>query len=108
MGEGGKVLDKIGEGIGTATNNVAEYRALLRGIEEAKRRAAKRLILRSDSQLLVRQLTGVYKVKESTLKRLVARALQELSVFSHWEIHHVPRELNREADRLANAAFLGE
>jgi ribonuclease HI len=98
----GEVLEERGERIGTATNNVAEYRALLLGIRRAAELGASELELVGDSELVVRQVKGEYKVKDATLRALHAEAMQALRPFASWSIRHVGRELNAGADRLVN------
>jgi ribonuclease HI len=100
--EGGALLEERSEAIGTATNNVAEYRALLLGIERARALGASRLELIADSELIVRQVKGEYKVKEETLRELHRQVQQALGRFAGWSIRHVRREENAEADRLVN------
>jgi len=104
---GGEVLEEVGETIGQATNNVAEYKALLRGIDLAAAQGASELELIGDSELVVRQVEGRYKVKNAGIKPLheeVKRALQE---FDSWSIRHVRRAENADADRLVNQALDG-
>jgi probable phosphoglycerate mutase len=103
--EDGEVVASVSEDIGTATNNVAEYRAVIAGLEEAKRLGATEVDLRADSLLLVRQLTGEYRVKAPGLKPLAGRAAALLRQFDSITITHVRRELNEVADALANAAL---
>lgn len=103
--EQGHVVAEIAQPIGVATNNVAEYQAFLKAVEEAQRKGADSVDIRSDSQLLVRQLTGKYKIKDPHLQRLAGRAIRGLSMFERWTLQHIPRELNRKADRLANSAL---
>ncbi len=98
----GEVVAEIAEGIGVATNNVAEYRALLAGLARAAELGATRLSVRSDSRLLVEQVAGRFRVKNPTLQVLHQQARELLRQFPRWEIRHVPREENRGADRLAN------
>lgn len=98
----GEVVDEIAEGIGETTNNVAEYTAALRGLRRAAERGARDVLLRSDSNLLVQQLTGRYKVRAEHLKPLHAAVLAEARRFERIRFEHVPRERNTEADRLAN------
>jgi ribonuclease HI len=100
--EGGRVLHEIAEGIGPATNNVAEYRAAIAGLRAAADRGARTLILRSDSRLLIEQLAGRYRVKKPTLQRLHEEARAEMKRFEDVALEHVPREMNADADRLAN------
>jgi len=103
----GAVVEELGETIGKATNNVAEYRALLRGIELAAAHGATELELIGDSELVVRQIEGRYKVKDATLRELYEEAKRELTGFESWSIRHVRREANADADRLVNAALDG-
>jgi ribonuclease HI len=98
----GEVLEERSEAIGTATNNVAEYRALLLGIERAAALGAKRLELIGDSELIVRQVKGEYKVKDEALRELHRQVRAALGSFDEWAISHVRREENEEADRLVN------
>jgi ribonuclease HI len=100
--EGGNVLAEIAEWIGETTNNVAEYSAALEGLRKAADLGARRVHLRSDSKLLIEQLAGRYKVKASHLRPLHAEVLGIMSGFERVRLQHVPREQNREADRLAN------
>jgi ribonuclease HI len=103
----GEVLEKVGEKIGKATNNVAEYRALLRGIELAKEHGAGELELIGDSELVVRQVEGRYKVKNAGMKELYDEAVRALRGFDSWSIRHVRRAENADADRLVNEALDG-
>ena len=103
----GEVLEQTGEPIGRATNNVAEYRALLLGIERARAFGAAELDLVGDSELVVRQLKGEYKVKDPGLRELHAQVRAALAGFERWSIRHVRREHNAEADRLVNEALDG-
>jgi probable phosphoglycerate mutase len=98
----GEVLAEIAEGIGVATNNVAEYTAAIRGLERARELGAQEVLVRSDSRLLVEQLSGRFKVKNPTLQRLHAEASSLAAGFARIRYEHVPREQNTEADRLAN------
>lgn len=102
IGGGGEVVERLHRGIGEATNNVAEYRALLLALERALEAGATDVTVCSDSELLVRQLQGRYRVKHPALQPLFAKARELISAFRHFEIRHVPRELNAEADALAN------
>jgi ribonuclease HI len=103
----GEVVAAVGEKIGTATNNVAEYRALLRGIELAAEHGATEVEIIGDSQLIVRQVDGRYKVKHADMKELHGRAKEALAGFDAWTISEVRRGHNAEADRLVNEAFDG-
>jgi ribonuclease HI len=98
----GEVLEEVGEAIGRATNNVAEYRALLLGIARAREQGAAEVDLVGDSELVVRQVQGRYKVKDEGLRPLHAEVKAALRNFEHWTIRHVRREHNAEADRLVN------
>jgi len=102
QGPGGEVLEERGERIGEATNNVAEYRALLLGIERAAALGASELELVGDSELIVKQMKGEYKVKDAGMRKLHAEAKHALGSFESWSIRHVRREHNAEADRLVN------
>ena len=102
---GGEVLEEVGERIGHATNNVAEYKALLRGIELALAHGAGELELIGDSELVVRQIEGRYKVKDAGMKELHAEAKGALGSFASWSIRHVRRAENADADRLVNQAL---
>jgi ribonuclease HI len=98
----GEVLAEIAEGLGETTNNVAEYTAAIRGLERAAALGATEVTLRTDSQLLVNQLTGVYRVKTSHLQPLHRRLRSLAAGFERVTYEHVPRARNTEADRLAN------
>jgi ribonuclease HI len=101
----GAIVEERGEKIGRATNNVAEYRALMLGIELAAAHGADELELIGDSELIVRQVEGKYKVKDATMKELHAQVKAALAPFDQWSIRHVRREHNADADRLVNAAL---
>jgi ribonuclease HI len=104
----GEVLYEAHETIGRATNNVAEYRALIFGIEKAAQLGATELELVGDSELIVKQVRGEYRVKDAGLKQLHSAAQKALSNFAEWEIRHVKRERNAEADALVNQALDAE
>lgn len=103
----GEVLEEVGQKIGNATNNVAEYKALLLGIDRAKAFGADEVELVGDSELIIKQVQGKYKVKNEGMKPLHAEAKQALSSFDSWTVRHVKRELNGDADRLVNEALDG-
>ncbi len=103
--DAGAVVEQVGETIGTATNNVAEYRALLRGIELAAAHGADEVELIGDSELIVRQIEGRYKVKHADMKELHAQAKKMLADFDAWSIRHVKRAQNADADALVNQAL---
>jgi ribonuclease HI len=98
----GRVLAEVARGIGVATNNVAEYRAAIAGLERAAELGGSAITLRSDSRLLIEQLAGRFRVKNPTLIRLHEETRSMLRRFHSVSLEHVGRELNREADRLAN------
>jgi ribonuclease HI len=98
----GEVVEERAESIGPATNNVAEYRALLLGIERARALGADEIELVGDSELVVKQVRGEYRVKDAALKELHNRVRQKLERFDDWSIRHVRREDNEHADRLVN------
>jgi len=98
----GTVLAEVAEGLGRATNNVAEYTAVIRGLERAQELGAAEVLLRSDSQLLINQLTGRYQVKSPHLQPLHRRVRELAEAFDSIVYEHVRRERNTEADRLAN------
>ncbi len=100
--EDGRVLAEIAQGIGETTNNVAEYTAVIEGLARAAELGARSVTLRSDSQLLINQLTGRYRVKAPHLQPLHRRARSIAAGFERVSFEHVPRERNVEADRLAN------
>jgi ribonuclease HI len=98
-------LATVSEGIGTATNNVAEYRAVIAGLEAAQPFGARLLRLRADSLLVIRQLEGAWKVKHAGLRPLHARAAELLATWPEVDLAHVPREQKADADLLVNAAL---
>ena len=100
--EKGAVVRELSRYLGHATNNVAEYEALLMGLEALIKLKRNKIVVQSDSQLLVRQLNGEYRVKDEKLKVLYQRAAGLLRQFGSYRIVHVRRELNKAADRLAN------
>ena len=105
--QGGTVIEEFAESIGTATNNVAEYRALLAALEWATRHGHPQLHVRSDSLLLVQQMLGNFKVKNAGLQPLHAKARALAREVGRVTFEHVGRALNKHADRLANAAMDG-
>jgi ribonuclease HI len=104
----GEVLDETAEPIGVATNNVAEYRALLRGLERARALGAREVEIVNDSELVARQVSGAYKVRHPAMKPLHAEAMAALGEFDRWRIRSVPRADNARADELVNAALDAE
>ena len=103
----GTTVAEIAEPLGRATNNVAEWTAVLLGLEEARRLGASQVDLRMDSQLVARQISGIYRVKHPDLKPLHAAVMRLLRGFDGYSVGHVPRELNVDADRLSNVAIDG-
>ncbi len=101
----GAVVEAFGEAIGQATNNVAEYKAIIRALERARALGARRITLRADSELAVRQLTGRYQVRNEGLLPLFRQARRLLASFQRAAVEHIPRERNRAADALANEAL---
>ena len=113
-GAGAVLLDQQGreiaaraEYVGRCTNNAAEYRALVMGLQMAVENGCTDLDIFLDSELIVRQLTGRYKVKKSTLKPLFSQAQQLLQCFTNFSVTHVPRAKNQRADQLANQGIDG-
>lgn len=101
----GNILAEISQYLGKATNNEAEYQALIVGLKMANERGFSKLSIQTDSELLARQINGSYKIKEPRLKKLFVEAQQFLDKLEKWEIQSVPRVQNRLADRLANLAI---
>ena len=105
--ESGQILVERGEQIGIATNNIAEYRALLLGIALATELGAREIELIGDSELVVRQVEGRYKVKDPNLRQLHSQVRAALDGFEKWSIRHVRREENAVADALVNLTLDG-
>ena len=103
--ERGIVKKEISEYIGKATNNQAEYTALVRALEEAQNLGAKEVQIVMDSELIVKQLKQEYKVKNKDLAAFFAKAWNLLNRFDKWSVKHVPREKNKRADELVNKAL---
>jgi ribonuclease HI len=101
----GEPIDEIAETIGEATNNVAEYRAVLRGLERARELGATEVEIIGDSELVARQLGGDYKVRHPAMRPLYEQAIAALRGFERWRIRTVPRSQNARADALVNAAL---
>ena len=98
----GEVLEEVGAYLGIATNNVAEWTALVLGLEAAAKRGIQRLSVRLDSELVVKQLRGEYRVKHAGLQPLYSRARQLLRRFTEVDVKHIPRKQNALADGLVN------
>ena len=103
--EDGTDLLTLGRCIGRATNNVAEYRALITGLEEARKLGAKKVLVRGDSELIIRQMTGVYRVKNPDMKALYQEAQNLVRQFDDVKIEHNLRHKNELADKLVNLAL---
>jgi ribonuclease HI len=102
---GDQVIDSVSEYLGKTTNNVAEYSGLLRGLEKAKALGFDQVEVRMDSELVVKQMNGEYRVKHPGLIPLFQKAKQLVSAFREFKIVHVRREENKRADALANRAM---
>lgn len=105
--DNGHIYKQMGEELGHQTNNFAEYSAVVKGLEIALEHHVRQIVLRSDSQLLIRQLEGKYKVKSSHLRPLFQKCQELLKQFESFQLEHVQREWNKEADWLANKALDG-
>ena len=101
----GKILARLGKRLGKATNNEAEYGALLLGLQEALNLGATSITVHADSELVIKQVKGIYRVKHPVMQQRHQEALRLLAKFKSWRAMHVPREQNTEADRLANLAL---
>ena len=105
LNDAGECTDGHCGTLGRATNNVAEYQALLEALKLAEQRGADEVDIQADSELSVRQIEGRYRVRHPDLKPLFARAMQRIRRFESFRIRHVRREHNRDADRLVNVAL---
>lgn len=103
--QSGKEIKTIKEFIGSGTNNQAEYKALQRGLSEALALGADELTCFMDSELVVKQLTGLYKIKEPGLQLIASEILRQTKQFKRIEFKHVPRIKNARADALVNEAL---
>ena len=101
----GEVIDEQAQLLGKATNNVAEYRALLLGLARARELGAGEVEVIGDSELIAKQVQGIYKVKHPAMHPLYLEAMEALRGFDSWSIRTVPRAQNAEADALVNAAL---
>jgi ribonuclease HI len=102
---GGQVLDEAAEVLGVATNNVAEYRGLLLGLQRARELGATEIEIVNDSELVAKQINGEYKVKHADMKPLHRAATEVLQGFDRWSVRSVPRAQNAHADALVNQAL---
>ena len=105
LGGDGTVIDESFRYLGAATNNVAEYEALISGLELCRKYHPCKIRVHMDSELVVRQLQGVYRVKNETLAGLYQKAIELLNTFESHTLTHIPREKNAMADKLANKAI---
>ena len=103
--ESGELVYSHGAYIGETTNNVAEYSALIKALEESVNLGGTSLRIQMDSELIVKQMQGVYKIKEPTLQELAAKVITLLKKFDHYTFVHVRREFNKEADAMVNQAL---
>jgi len=103
----GEVIDEAAELLGRVTNNVAEYRALLLGLVRARALEASEVEVVNDSELIAKQVTGLYKVKHQDMRSLHRQAMAALREFEKWSIRTVPRAQNAHADALVNQALDG-
>ncbi len=101
----GEMVYQYGEYIGEATNNVAEYKALIKALQESKHLGGSELLIQMDSELIVKQMQGIYKIKEPTLQQLAQEVMRLLKHFKSFTFKHVRREFNKEADALVNQAI---
>jgi ribonuclease HI len=101
----GELLGEHSQFLGVATNNVAEYRALLLGLERARELGASEVEVVGDSELIAKQVGGIYKVKHPAMRPLYSEAMAALRGFDRWSIRTVPRAQNAQADALVNAAL---
>ena len=101
----GEVVADAKETIGVASNNVAEYKALLLGLERARELGASEVEVVNDSELIQKQINGQYKVKHPDMKPLYAQSLEALKAFDAWQVRSVPRAQNKDADALVNQAL---
>jgi ribonuclease HI len=96
------VVSEVSAYLGATTNNVAEYEALLLALQRARELGYERASIRMDSELIVRQLNGIYKVKDPKMRELYGQAVRALRGFTDWNVVHVPRSENKRADELVN------
>jgi ribonuclease HI len=103
--EKGATILNVSSSIGRATNNQAEYSALIVALQEARKLGAEQVYINTDSQLMSEQINGNYRVRNTHIRPLFEKAMQLLTAFQYYSIDHIPRYLNSEADALANEAF---
>jgi ribonuclease HI len=103
--EKGNLIASISRRIGSTTNNQAEYQAIINALEKASSLGARHIELKSDSELVVKQINGKYKIKKAMLRPLYQKVIQLIGSLEGFKIAYIPREQNTEADNLANKAF---
>lgn len=103
--ETGETLVELATFLGIRTNNYAEWTAVAEALDEARRLGATHVDLRMDSELVARQISGIYRVKHPDLKPIHERVMRQLAGFEGYTVGHVPRALNKDADRLSNVAI---
>ena len=103
--ETGKALANISRCLGATTNNQAEYQAIIAGLEKAISLSAKNVTIKSDSELVVKQINGLYKIKNTALRPFYQKVVQLIGSLESFSITYIPREQNRKADELANKAL---
>jgi ribonuclease HI len=104
----GQLIEEISLKLGNQTNNFAEYTALIEGLKAAVEGGAKSVVVKADSQFMIRQMLGEYKVKTETIKPLYQESKRLAAEFQKVKFEHIPREENKHADRLANDALDGK
>ena len=100
----GRIIQTLSKSLGRCTNNQAEYLALIHALEMAKSLGYKNIVIKTDSQLVARQIRGLYRIKNGILLKLAARVKELLSTFDNWDLVEIPRNENQDADRLAKDA----
>ncbi|MHB1605469.1 MAG: ribonuclease HI family protein [Leptospirales bacterium] len=103
--EDGTIFSEEGRVLPDGTNNQAEYQALVAGLEAAKKAGLKELVVKADSELMIRQVTGRYRVKNAGLLPYFQKVQELVKAFSRIQFEHVPRSMNAHADRMANEAL---
>ncbi len=99
-------IENFSEFIGEGTNNEAEYKAMIKGLELLKKFKPEKVYIFADSELVVRQINGEYKVKNARMQKLYGQVMALLQQFDHWNVEHVPREQNKRADQLSKQAVM--
>jgi len=99
-------IDNFSEFIGEGTNNEAEYKAMIKGLELLKKFQPEKIYVFADSELVVKQINGEYRVKNARMQKLYGQVMALLQQFDHWNVEHVPREQNMRADQLSKQAVM--